>query len=413
MPRKTKRRGPGEGTIYKQEKTRKRKDGTVVTDVYWSGEIYFGKDADGKKQVERFSGKSYEEVLEKMDAAKSDRRKGILTEPTSKETVKDFLERWLRDSVKHSVRPHTYRSYENNVRNHIVPETGSISLKKLTPAQIQQLYAKKLESGLSPRSVQDMHAILYRALKQAAKWGFVPRNVCDAVDRPKVERQEMQVLDGEQVKQLLKAAAGDRLEALYVLAVTTGMRQGEILGLSWPNVDLDKGVIRVRQQLQWLPKVGFAFSEPKTKKGLRTIPLTATAVTALKKHRARQNEGRLALGEAWRDEHDLVFTTTIGTPIDGTNLVPQSFKPLLKKAKLPGIRFHDLRHTAATLLLQAGVHVKVVSEMLGHASITLTLDTYSHVLPVMQDDAASKLEAILGDKKETAPKKRAATSKKK
>lgn len=410
MAKKSKRRGPGEGSIYKQEKKRTLKDGTVKTTVYWYGELYFGKDANGKKLVERFSGKSYKEVQEKMEKAKSDRQKGILTEPSSKETVGQFLERWLQDSAKMSVRPLTFESYDRVVRRHIIPDLGNTQLKKLTPAQVQGLYAKKLEAGLSPRSVEYIHSILHRALKQAVKWGLVSRNVCEAVDRPKVTRLEMKVLNADQVRALLKTVEGDRLEALYVLAVSTGMRVSELAGLCWDAVDLEERKLKVIRQLQWINGEGFVFGEPKTKKGKRTIPLTDAAVRSLKAHRKRQNEERLALGEAWQDKHGLVFTSPIGQPLTRYAIRSQ-FNNRLKKAGLPKIRFHNLRHTCATLMLQAGVNVKVVSEILGHSTVTLTLDTYSHVLPLMQEDAAVKMDALLGTEK-AAPLKGTAAPKK-
>jgi integrase len=394
MSKRQKRRGPNEGSIYKREKTRVLKDGTTVKTVYWTGELYFGRDDGGKKVVHRVSGKSFKEVQEKLDRLKADRTAGTLAEP-SRETLAQFLEHWLRDSVKHSVRPTTFRSYESNVRIHIAPELGSLPLKKLAPAHVQQLYARKLESGLSPRSVQYIHAILHRAMGQALKWGLVPRNVCDAVDRPKAAKKQMRVLALQQVDILLQAAQGDRLEALYILAVTTGMRQGELLALCWDDIDLEGGVIHVHQQLQHLPGAGFRFSPPKSSRSRRTIKLAVMVVEALKQHRRRQAGERLALGEAWRNTHNLAFVTPVGTPLEGTNLLKRHFRPLLKKAGLPPIRFHDLRHTAATLMLQGGVHPKIVQETLGHSQISLTLDTYSHILPSMQEDAAAKMNTLL------------------
>ena len=204
----------------------------------------------------------------------------------------------------------------------------------------------------------------------------------------------MRPLSPEQARRLLEAARGDRLEALYVLAVHCGLRQGELLGLRWEDVDLEAGTLHVRRTLT-LAKDGPKFMAPKTAKSRRQIRFTTGAVEALKRHHDRQFEECTRLTGLWQD-YGLVFATTIGTPINPRNLTGRSFKPLLKQAGLPDIRFHDLRHTCATLLLREGVNVKVVSEMLGHASIIITLNTYSHVLPDMQDSAADAMEAALG-----------------
>lgn len=229
---------------------------------------------------------------------------------------------------------------------------------------------------------------LHRALDQAVHWGLVPRNVCDAVTRPRAQRPTIRVLTPEQVSLLLTAAREDRFHALYVLAITTGLRQGELLGLRWADIDLDRAVLHVCHALSevagrlWL-------DEPKTAKARRTVELPVFALAAVRDHRARM------LAE--RDLQEFVFCDTHGGPVRKSNLVRRSFLPLLKRAGLPRIRFHDLRHTAATLLLLEGVHPKVVQERLGHSQISITLDTYSHVLPSMGRDAANKLDALLGE----------------
>jgi integrase len=240
--------------------------------------------------------------------------------------------------------------------------------------------------------------LLRHALDQALRWGLVPRNLTDAVERPRGERREMRVLTPSQAATLLDMAREDRLHALYVLAVTTGMRQGELLGLTWDAVDLEQGRLQVVRQLERVRAVGDKprLVEPKTRRSRRVIEMSAGAVRALREHRARQlHQERLALGEAWQDEWDLVFTTDIGTPLQPSNVVRRSFLPLLARADLPRIRFHDLRHTAATLLLAAGEHPKVVQELLGHHSVAFTLDAYSHILQSMQKATAARMDAIL------------------
>jgi integrase len=228
--------------------------------------------------------------------------------------------------------------------------------------------------------VQIIHATLYKALKQAVKWTLLPGNVADPVDPPKAPKREIKPLNEEQVKRLLKAADGDKLEALYVLAITTGMRSGELLGLQWKDLDLPAGIVQVRRTV-----FNGRIEAPKTAKGNRSIKLTETSTRALREHE-RTSE--------W------VFCTNAGTTISLHNLHNRSWKPLLVRAALPhNTRFHDLHHTCATLLLTKGVHPKIVQEMLGHSSITITLDTYSHVLPNMQEKAVEAMEDILDGKK--------------
>lgn len=241
--------------------------------------------------------------------------------------------------------------------------------------------------------MRHLHVVLHRALDQALRWGLVPRNVSEAVDLPKLQKKEIRPLSGDEARRLLGAARGDRSEALYVLAVHCGLRQGELLGLPWEDVDLGTGTLQVRRTLT-TTKGGPRFTAPKTAKSRRRIKLTTGAVDALRCHHDRQFEESTRLAGLWQD-YGLEFATTTGTPINPSNLTSRSFKPLLKRAGLPDIRFHDLRHTCATLLLSKGVHPKLVQELLGHATIAITLDTYSHVLPGMGDQAANAMESAL------------------
>lgn len=240
-----------------------------------------------------------------------------------------------------------------------------------------------------------IHTTLHRALKQAVRWGLVPRNAAAAVDPPRVVTPEMRPLSSAQARTLLATAKGNRLQALFVLAVTTGMRQGELLGLGWEDVDLEARSVRVRRTLT-LAKGGPRLTEPKTKGSRRSIRLTSGAVEALVRHRVRQDSEGAAAGGKW-NAWGFVFCTRRGTPIRRDNLHDKHWKPLLRRAGLPDIRFHDLRHTCATLLLTMSVHPKIVSEMLGHSSIAITLDTYSHVIPGLGEAAANAIEEVLGD----------------
>lgn len=317
---------------------------------------------------------------------------GVYVTPT-KQTVAQYLAGWL-ESVRPSLRPCTFTRYEQYVRLHIPPDIGRLPLAKLTPQHLQRLYADRQEAGLSPMSVRHLHAVLHKALGQAARWGVTARNSADLVTPPRGERRQMDTLSPEEARRFLEAAQGDRFHAVYALALSTGMRQGELLALRWTNVDLNKGAVQVTGTLQ-LTGDGFAIAETKTAKSRRQVLLTKTAIDALRQHRIAQAAARLRMGPAWTD-NDLVFANEVGGFVDAGNLVRRSFFPLLKRAGIRRVRFHDLRHSAATLLLSQGVHPKIVSEMLGHSQIAITMDLYSHVTPTMQRQAAEAMDAVLG-----------------
>jgi integrase len=380
------KRGNGEGSIYR------RKDGR------WVGQ-YTVQTADGPKYryIYGKKGDKREDVATKLTRAMADRDGGLIFDAGTV-TLSDYLDRWLSDSVRDTVRQNTFDNYAYLVRKHIKPTLGRVKLKGLTPAHVRGLYREKLDSGLSSRTVNYIHVTLHKALKQAMNDGLIPRNVTDAVKAPRPAKKEVQALDPGQVRAFLEAARGDRLEALYEVAVTTGLRQGELLGLRWADIDLEAGKLAVRRALvagSVGSRTGARFDAPKNSKSRRTVKLTASAVEALKRHKAAQNEERLKLGSLWED-HNLVFPNRAGKPMDHNNLYRRDFKKMLAKAGLPQtFRFHDLRHTCATLLLLKNVNQKVVQEILGHATITQTMDTYSHVLPTMQDTATEAMENIL------------------
>ncbi|MDP9266351.1 MAG: site-specific integrase [Chloroflexota bacterium] len=243
-------------------------------------------------------------------------------------------------------------------------------------------------------TVRHLHALLHKAFDQAEKWGLVARNVVALVSPPTAPHQEMKTLSEAQTRTFLEAVAGERFEALHVLAVSSGMRQGEILALRWSDLDLDRASAQIQRSIQFLPGDRYVFTPPKTTKSRRKVELTKTVVAALRRHRARQIAERLASAGGWADL-DLVFADEAGGPTS-PDRVRWAFQRVLKDAGLPRIRFHDLRHTAATLLLGCGVHPKIVSEMLGHSTIAITLDLYSHVTPTMQREAAAVLDSVLG-----------------
>ena len=260
------------------------------------------------------------------------------------------------------------------------------------PTHTRALYREKLDTGLAPRTVNYIHTTLSKALKDAVADGLITRNPASSVKTPRPKKKEISPLSSEQAKAFLEAVRGNRFEAAFVVALHCGLREGEILGLKWSDVDMDAGTLQVRRTLSEA-LAGHLFEPPKNGKG-RRIKLTARAVDALRNHLTRQIEEIESLGDRYRDQ-GLVFPSRVGTPMNAKNLTARSFKPLLKKAGLPDIRFHDLRHTFATLMLQNGEHPKVVQEMLGHATIAITMDTYSHVLPNMQRDAVDRLEVLL------------------
>ncbi len=365
-----KRRGHGEGSIYL------RKDGR------WTASIT----VDGHKRKYLY-GKTRKEVQEQLKKAVHEQQQGsLITSP--QQTIEQFLKQWL-ESLGSSVRIRTYEKYEQMVRLHLIPAIGHIKLQKLTAQQVQGLYVR-LEKKLSPTSVNTLHAMLHKALEDAVKWGLLARNVCDAVTAPRRAHYEIKPLSMEQAKMLLDAAKVDSLEALWVLALTTGMRRGELLALKWQDINFGQGMLQVRRIFTRAPGRKFIESEPKTEKSRRNIMLASIIVETLKRHRVRQLQAKLQAGSVWQ-EQDLVFCTSFGTPLN-PNWVLDRFKKLLKRAGLPDMRLHDLRHSIATILLSMGVHPKVVQELLGHNRIQETVDTYSQVLPVIHREAIKRLE---------------------
>lgn len=319
---------------------------------------------------------------------------GIFAEP-SRMTINEYLDKWLEAAAKPRVSERTFNDYTDMLRRYVRESLGGKRLDGLKPLDIQKLYGEMQERGLSPRIVRYTHAILSSALKQSVKWGMLSRNPAELAELPKMVRREMQSLTANEVGKLFSALDGDRHAVIFAFATVTGMRPEEYLALQWKDVDLSKGTVTVQRALIWRKGGGWYFSEPKTSRSRRTIPLPTSTVRQLAEHKRRQSEWRLKIGAEYQN-NDLVFTTELGTPINLQNLSQRHFKQALKKAGLPNsIRLYDLRHTCATLLLQAGENPKVVSERLGHAGITLTLDVYSHVLPDMQKAAAEKLENML------------------
>jgi integrase len=368
------KRANGEGTVCR------RRDGR------WIAALTLGLDRGGRPVRRTVYGRTQAEAREKLDALRAEAAGGAVPAP-ERATVGEFTDRWLEDCVRPNRAKATHRSYRGTIRNHIAPMLGGVPLRGLSPQHVQALLSEMGRRGASPRTRQMTYAVLRAALGQAVRWGLVPRNPCDAVDRPRVPRREARFLDEAGVRALLQAAQGDPLEALLVTAVTTGMRQGELLGLQWGDVNLKEGTISVNRQLldhgMGRPELG----ELKTAKSRRSVALPAIAVSALARHRER-------LG-ALPHPSTQVFTDSRGGPLRKRNLLRRWFHPLVAEAGLPRMRFHDLRHAHASLLLAAGVHPKVVQERLGHSQVSVTLDTYSHVAPSLQREAAVRIDELL------------------
>ncbi len=375
------RRGHGEGTIYRRE-----------SDGKWCTAVDLGW-VNGKRKRKVIYGKTRKEVAEKLKVALRDQQQGLPV-AVERQMVGTFLARWLADVAKPNVRPKTYTSYADTVRLHLIPTLGRIELSKLQPQDVTALLTAKLRAGLSPRSVRYIRAILGLVLGQALKWGLVARNVVALTDPPKAERHEITPFAPDEARRFLAVTRGERLHALYAVALALGIRQVEALGLRWRDVDLDGGTIRISKQLQRVDGKQ-TLVEPKTAKSRRTISLPDEIVAVLKAHRVRQLEERLQAGDHWQGEDwGLVFASPIGTPLEPSNILKQ-YKALLAKTGLPPARFHDLRHSCASLLLAQGVHPKVVQEILGHSQISMTLDIYSHLMPNAQRDAAALMNRLL------------------
>nr|HET6903255.1 site-specific integrase [Ktedonobacteraceae bacterium] len=371
------KRGNGAGSIY-----RRKSDGK------WVGSITL---EDGKRKV--FYGKTQKEVQDKVNEALYEQQRGTLASGPNV-TVQEYLESWLEDTHKPTVRLSTYLNYRKLLKNYLVPGLGKIKLQKLTPQQVQAFYSKKINEGLSPKTVTNVHGVLHKALDNAVKWNMLSRNVCDAVTPPRVPRKELNYLTKEQAHTLLKEVKAHKLEALLTLAITTGMRRGELLALRWQDIDFENGSIQVKRAVSYMKEYGYVESEPKTARSRREIMLPAFVVDILVQHREHQKEQRRTIGVDWLDKN-LVFTNATGDFYSPSTML-KVFKRFLISIGLPHMRFHDVRHSAATILLTMKVHPKVVQEILGHSQITTTMDIYSHAMPSLQGDATQQWESEFG-----------------
>ena len=361
----------------------------------------FAIQRNGKRRFATKGGfRTKKECEDALTTALSEHQLGTQVEP-SKLTLTEYLRKeWLPLQVV-SKKPSTLRGYRDIVERRIIPHLGEVRLRDLSSRDVARLYTILRESGrvngkggLSEQSIKHTHSVLHSALEHAVEAGYLGRNAARSLpraSRPRPRRVETQTWTALELRAFLAAVAGDRLVACFALAATSGLRRGELLGLRWDDVDLEHCTLAVRRSRV---SAGYEVTEGEPKSGRsRTVSIDSETTAMLRRHRARQLQERMAWGEAWSDCR-LVFTREDGTPIHPHSL-SQTFSRRVKRAKVPQIRFHDLRHTHATLLLSAGVHPKVVQERLGHASISITLDTYSHVAPGMQEAAAAKLGAMV------------------
>lgn len=402
------KRGNGEGSIYQ------------MADGRWRGAVSVGwkNNEQGETIWKRkvVTARTRYDVQESMKQILRDQQRGL---PISvdRQTVGQFLNEWLEDTARTSVRPKTYRSYEQMLRNHLVkgiPQAewkkkgldsvaglGSVQLSKLTLQVVQKFLNAKLAAGNSPALVRYLRVVLRIALNHAVKNDFMARNPAALATPPRVEKTEIQPFAPEEAVRFLKAAQGHRLEALFTTALAVGLRSGEASGLRWPDVDFEKGTITVRNAIQRIKGKGLVLVPPKSEDSRRVIDLPEVCLKALRAHQQRQRVEREWAGTRWK-ETGHVFTSGIGTPLDDRRVLLE-FTRLVEAAKLPKQRFHDLRHACISLLAAQGVPVKVISRIVGHSDIRLTQNIYEHVYQPARKDAASRMNDFLTEATEPAP----------
>jgi integrase len=346
----------------------------------------------GKRRQRSKSFKTKREAQAAMTTWLAEIDKGAAVD-RSRQTVADLLRYWLDTYARPNVRPKTLQLYEDTIDRHLVPGLGHVPVQKLTAAAVQAFYAERLAAGVSAWAVAACHQRLKQALTMAVRLGIVAGNVCAMVRPPRVRHREMTTWDADQARRFLAVAStGSAYGPIWMVALATGMRRGELLGLRWQDVDLERGTVHVRQSVGRV-RGKMVLSQPKSRAGKRVIPLQAAVVAALRDHKVRQNERRLVLGAAWED-HDLVFAAASGRPINPSNL-RRDFMTLAKRAGVPVIRIHDQRHTYATLGLSTGASLKALSESMGHAQTSITINTYAHALPHQRREVADKVADVL------------------
>jgi integrase len=384
MTSKDRKRASGESSIYRDD------------DGRWHGFVSMGQKENGRRDRRHVSGAKRADVVAKVRAIEAKRDAGMVDAAGRAPTVGEWLDHWLDNIASRKVRARTLESYRSTVRLHLRPGIGHHRLDRLQPEHLERLYAALAEKGLSPASILRAHRVLSRAVRVASQRGKVARNVATLVDPPAVKRPQRALpLSAAEAREVMSAAHSHRNAARWTVALAVGLRQSEALGLRWSDVDLDNGTLSVRRGLHRVRGQGLIYEEPKADRSRRTLALPAQLVDALRAHRAAQLEERITAGPLWQD-HDLVFAQPNGRPIERKSDW-RAWKTLLRDAGVREVRLHDGRHTAATLLLSEGVHPRVVMEVLGHAQMRTTTDTYSHVMPALGRDAADRMGNALWD----------------
>lgn len=382
--RRAKKNAQGTGTI------RKRADGR------WEARFTNGFDPASGKQVQKsIYGKTQKEVREKLAQITTELDEGTYMEP-SKDTVGEWLDTWLETYVKYSVKPYTMDAYQRNCNNYIKPALGNVKLAALNAPQIQRFYNGLLtEKKLSPKTVRNIHGVFHKALGQAVKLGMIRSNPTVLCDLPKTRRKEIHPMEQGEIATFLKAIEGCKYELLYRVTLFTGMRQGEVLGLTWDCVDFAHDTIYVNKQLQKTKKVGGTYTLVPTKNSRGRIITAAPSVMALlKKQKSQQAQMRLLAGQDWKNPWDLVFTNDFGGNLSHFT-VYKTFKEIVRSMGLEQERFHDLRHSYAVVSIESGDDIKTVQTNLGHATASFTLDVYGHVSQKMRQQSADRMERFI------------------
>jgi len=364
----------------------------------WQVKIFMGRDANRKQKFHRKTIHGRKRDAERyLTGVQRQIDLGVFVEPTTT-SLDEYIQRWLRDAARPRVSARTADGYDSTLKRYIIPALGHQRLDRIQPLDIQEVYGTMQASGLSARVVRHAHAALHNALKQAVKWGLLSRNPSDFVELPKVPHKEYRVLSPEEAARFLKVAATKPHGLIFELALWTGMRPEEYLALQWSDIDFGRRTAQIRRALVRHKKT-VQFEEPKTARSRRTVYLPEPLVQKLKIHKRKQAAEKLKFKGTW-GPFDLVFCSVEGTPLSIPNLTYRYFRPILIAAELPRIRLYDLRHSCATLLLVAEENPKVVSERLGHSTVVLTLDTYSHVIPTMQQGATARLEKLINSQED-------------
>lgn len=359
----------------------------------WLVRVFTGRDGTGKRRYHNHTIRGTKKDAQKyLNGKLREIDLGIFIEPSTM-SLNAYLDKWLESVARPRVSRRTAEGYAGLLKRYIRDGLGSKRLDKLQPLDIQKVYGEMQARGLSARVVRHTHSALHNALKQAVKWGFLVRNPADLVELPKVPYKERRVLAPDEAVKFIRAAELLPHGLIFEFALLSGMRPEEYLALQWSDIDFERGIATIQRALVRLKKE-WSFEKPKTPRSRRAVPLPSLLLQRLTEHKRKQNEERLKAGPSWQ-AHNLVFCSETGTPLSIPNLTYRYFRPILEKAELPQIRLYDLRHSCATLLLMADENPKVVSERLGHSTVMLTLDTYSHVLPTMQQQATAKLERML------------------